>query len=260
MAPDRPEAFHQHAMAANSRRDYFSALQSGTHALELGCPHTKEFLELIFIGLGMPLSAGEPEREGPPSDLDAASIRRIAAAELTSDRRAWSWKTPEDHNRPSFVVEDRDHKVAGSGSVRILTSAGLGWFILKHPKLGNAEWNLEDRRYLRLFVYAKNPNLAPELPGGGGFQRGPRIVLGNAAGARRTLTPRFSDGRVLNTALDRWVELVIPLRGGGSSDGFGPWAVLDEGGFSLQRVDWLEIYADTWEFGFSLWIDGVRFE
>jgi hypothetical protein len=50
------------------------------------------------------------------------------------------------------------------------------------------------------------------------------------------------------------VELVIPLTGDAS------WIRTVTGSPTLSEVTGIEIHADTWDYGFTLWLDGLTFE
>jgi hypothetical protein len=58
----------------------------------------------------------------------------------------------------------------------------------------------------------------------------------------------------LTGAIGQWVELVIPLAGDST------WVRTDVGSPTLAEVTGIEIHADTWGYGFTLWLDGLSFE
>jgi hypothetical protein len=50
------------------------------------------------------------------------------------------------------------------------------------------------------------------------------------------------------------MEFVIPIAGDGT------WQRTTFGSPTLSAINYIEIHADTWGYGFTLWMDGVRFE
>ncbi|MGH6958908.1 MAG: hypothetical protein ACREE7_00340, partial [Dongiaceae bacterium] len=92
--------------------------------------------------------------------------------------------------------------------------------------------------------YALNPN--------GAFQNNsPLVRLGHYQQGYFEWRPAYD---VLNEAIGQWVEFVIPISGG------GPWRLFRIGNASLAEINYIEFHADTWGAGFTLWMDGVRFE
>jgi hypothetical protein len=78
---------------------------------------------------------------------------------------------------------------------------------------------------------------------------GPVIELQDASGARLELTP---DSQYLPKDGRTWVRVQAPLRGG---DG---WTA-SPGPFDYSRITAIEVHADTWDTGFTLDVDDVRF-
>lgn len=78
----------------------------------------------------------------------------------------------------------------------------------------------------------------------------PVVVLSDGAGARRSLTPSTT----MNISVDglTWSPFRVPL--GGSAR----WVAA--GTIDLSAVTQLELHVDTWGSGFTLDLDGVRFE
>jgi hypothetical protein len=62
----------------------------------------------------------------------------------------------------------------------------------------------------------------------------------------------------LNRAIGTWQAHRIPLQGvGAASDG---WRRRTVGTVTLQQVSRVEIHADTWDAGFTMWVDGFGFD
>ena len=94
-------------------------------------------------------------------------------------------------------------------------------------------------------MYADNPNAL-------GFQnQSPFIRLYSN---RRDHFEYRPPNDVLNLAQDRWIEIRVPLAGDGT------WQRTEVGTPTLANIDWIEIHADTWGGGFTLWIDDLRFD
>ncbi|NLF32785.1 MAG: hypothetical protein GX591_18085, partial [Planctomycetes bacterium] len=60
----------------------------------------------------------------------------------------------------------------------------------------------------------------------------------------------------LNGAIGQWVEFILPLDGTTEPTG---WHVTAVGAASLEHIGSVEIHADTWDHGFTLWVDGMGF-
>jgi hypothetical protein len=60
----------------------------------------------------------------------------------------------------------------------------------------------------------------------------------------------------LNAANGTWKKIKVPLAGGGSPYNYVRTAV---GTVSLDDISYVSIHADTWDFGFTIWLDGVQF-
>ena len=106
-----------------------------------------------------------------------------------------------------------------------------------------AIWDLSGVDEMSVWFYAVNPN--------GGFQNhSPWIRLGNDDGFYEW-HPNWD---ILNQALGQWVEFTIPI------DGNSTWSRTVFGSPSLDRIHYIEIHADTWGAGFTIWMDGLRFD
>ena len=130
----------------------------------------------------------------------------------------------------------------GEASVRIDTTGGFDNYV-RYPGDQLARWDLSAADCVRFWCYAINPNL--------GFQSGsPWIHLGNRDGFFE-LHPTWD---ILNLAIGQWVEFVIPLAGDAT------WQLSTFGSPTWSEINYLELHADTWDAGFTLWLDGVRFD
>ncbi len=163
----------------------------------------------------------------PPTDM----------AELN----AASW-VPWADGGTATITDDTDLKVVGEGSIRFDTDGGFDNYA-RYPGDCVARWNLSNRIAIHLWCYAVNENL--------GFQEhSPWIRLHGPEGFIQ-YRPTYD---ILNEAIEQWVEFVIPMEGDDT------WIRSDNGTVSLSEINSIEIHADTWGYGFSLWLDGVGFE
>jgi hypothetical protein len=138
------------------------------------------------------------------------------------------------------AADDTVRHIAGSGSIRFTTDGGFDTYA-RYPK-GLARWDLSQVQTLRFFVYAENQN---------SFQsQSPWIRLHTPGGLIDLRPPT----EVLNSAIGHWVEFQVPLAGGPG------WERTTSGTPTLAEVNSVEIHADTWGAGFTLWFDNVRFD
>jgi hypothetical protein len=59
---------------------------------------------------------------------------------------------------------------------------------------------------------------------------------------------------ILNDAIGKWQHYRTSL------DGDELWHLTKVGEVSLDEINYIEIHADTWGYGFTLWVDGLSFE
>ncbi|MCC6661868.1 MAG: hypothetical protein IT437_13390 [Phycisphaerales bacterium] len=174
-----------------------------------------------------PLLLGGVVQTQPPPDL----------AELN----AGSWLAWAEGAAAS-VHDDPAVTVSGQGSVRFETSGGFDTS-LRYPGDRLARWDLSRTQDIRFWARSENPNV--------GFQsETPWVRLISESG--------YYEWRSATTALNetrgQWVEFVIPV------DGSADWPRSIVGSPSLASVNGFEVHADTWDAGFTLWVDGVRFD
>jgi hypothetical protein len=140
------------------------------------------------------------------------------------------------------LSDDTTNKQVGQGSLRFETTGGFDNYA-RYPGDRQARWNLSGALAIRGWFYAENPNP--------GFQeRSPWIRLKSAAGFFE-YRPTWD---ILNEAMGQWVQFVIPIAGDET------WIRTTYGTPSLSDINSIEIHADTWGYGFALWMDGVGFQ
>jgi hypothetical protein len=182
---------------------------------------------------------------GPGLDL-CAGESQVACDEFT-EGNASGWAPFSSDAKPASVADDATHAKEGATSIRFETESGFDTGV-KFPASANAHWDLTDQNYLVFWAYASNPNV-------NGFQgKQPVIVLRSPSGSytyepQKTYEPQSTV--MYNRA---WHLYHVPLSGDAS------WTRSAAGSPTLKDVSQLEIHQDTWDFGFTMYYDGLRFE
>ena len=180
-------------------------------------------------------SLGGPVRTVPPSDMTELNA---------ADWEAWA------QGASGSVSDDTTRKLVGQSSLKFVTNGGFDTYV-RYPGNTNARWNITESDFLNISFYAENPSPF-------GFQSGsPWIRLYDADG--EYVQYQYYQGGgirdILNDARGMWKSYQIPLDAGSNvQDG---WRRTTFGTPDLTAISALEIHADTWEFGFTLWVDGV---
>lgn len=140
------------------------------------------------------------------------------------------------------ITDDATRKKVGAASIKFVTNGGFDNFV-RYPLGLLANWDLRDVTALKFWAYAVNPNP--------GFQSySPTLRLGSYANGHFEYRPAWD---VLNAANNQWYYFDVPLAG----DGF--WTRTTSGTPDLGSINYVELHADTWDYGFTLWLDGMRF-
>jgi len=136
-----------------------------------------------------------------------------------------------------------DFKV-GEASVKLNTPRG--WDVAINYRPGGdsiAFWSLTEDDTLKFWIKTiKNPNY--------GFQ-GFFIRIGNFDHGYYQYNIPATD---LNNAHNRWRHYNMPLKGSSK------FVRSQEGFMEFDQVNYVEFHADTWDFGYTLWVDGVQFK
>ena len=144
---------------------------------------------------------------------------------------------------PDTVYLDSTQKVTGAASVKLVTSRG--WDLsLNYRPAGDSlpEWHLTNNDTLWFWVRTiKQPQY--------GFQYF-SIRIGDDHGDYYKYTAASS---LLNAANLTWKQYRFPLAGNTQ------FARSMVGTMSLDQANYVEFHADTWDYGFTLWVDGVQF-
>lgn len=141
----------------------------------------------------------------------------------------------------NVLSDDLVNTVVGHGSVKMVTTGGFDT-LERYPGDHLARWDLTNVDAVRFWAYAENQHSFQE--------RSPWVRLSSPNGSL-DLKPNED---VLNWAIGNWVEYVVPVEGDQT------WTRTVNGDFSMAQVTSVEIHSDTWDYGFTLWLDGVRFD
>ncbi|HOQ57245.1 MAG TPA: PQQ-binding-like beta-propeller repeat protein [Verrucomicrobiota bacterium] len=180
-------------------------------------------------------------------------IQRFPPRELTETNAAdWVAWAEGGASGGSTVTNDTSRRQVGQASLKFVTDGGFDTWV-RYPGTFNALWDLTEVSTLNIRFYVENPNL--------GFQNGsPWIRLKDGDG-NYVQYQYYQDGwpyELLNDARDAWLACQIPLAASPTEE--NGWRRSTFGAPDLSRITALEIHADTWGSGFTLWIDGVSFE
>ncbi len=142
------------------------------------------------------------------------------------------------------VEWDEEEKLFGDASVHVSTGNGWDLGVMYRPAGDSiVSWSFTEQDTLVFWLKSVNNT-------GYGFQYC-HIILGNNCGGYFKYTA--SAIQILNPTIGSWQQIKVVL------SGVSPWSRSAYGDISLSEIAFIEIHADTWEYGFELWIDGVRF-
>jgi len=143
--------------------------------------------------------------------------------------------------------------VVGAGSVKFVTDGGFDTYA-RYPRTFIARWNLTPATVLKFRVYAENPSPYD-------FQNGSPWIRLKDADNNYFEYQYYMNGspyNLLNQAIGQWRSYEVPLDA--SSTTQTGWRRTTVGSPSLANIQFLEMHADTWDSGFTLWWDGVGFD
>lgn len=182
----------------------------------------------------------QPYTPAPPFQTQT-----IPLCDLTEPTALWL-SYPElgyGSRQTETLTFDSTDKVEGIASLKLET--GRGWYVaLNYRPNGDtlASWSFSPQDTLTFWVKTiKNPNY--------GFQYF-HLRLGNRTGGyyRYNASPSL-----LNAAHLNWKKYSFPLSGNAQ---FSRQTI---GTVDLSDINYFELWADTWDYGFTLWLDGVSF-
>jgi hypothetical protein len=167
------------------------------------------------------------------------AIQYVPPDELT-ELNAENWSTWAQ-GAEATVSDDTSNKRVGAGSIRMDTTGGFDTY-LRYPYGIIAHWDLSSVTHINVWFYSVNDR---------NFQnRSPWIRLGNYSGDYIEL---HATSDLLNQTRNFWRNYSIPVAGNSS------WARSEFGTPDISDVNSIEIHADTWDYGFQLWVDGLSF-
>jgi len=153
------------------------------------------------------------------------------------------WTVFVEDGLPTTMTWDAVDKQVGEASLKIATEGGFDVIPHYWPAGGKmANWELSEEDTLQFWLKTENPHALK-------FQQF-YIRLGNNCSAYFQYAPPIS---VINSTIGNWVKFDIPLNGNSI------WNRTTSGDISLDEIAYFEVNADTWDWGFEMWIDGVTF-
>jgi hypothetical protein len=170
-----------------------------------------------------------------------ASVASAQTADL-AEGNAGSWGTFASDNAAASVATSTAKIKDGASSVLFTTQSGFDTGV-RYPATLTLNLNASAYNTLVFWMYPENSTPI----GWQGNQPIVTIKTGGGAGTIRLeptsqLTPNFA-----------WRLVKVPLAGGAG------WLRTTTGTPNLADVDQIEIKHDTWDAGFRIWYDGVRF-
>jgi hypothetical protein len=178
----------------------------------------------------------------PPRAVQAPLHRPIPAPDALTEWSASEWSAFADGAVATVADDDQRTKVGGA-AIRFDTEGGFDtWATLPAAQNGFWDFTALAEPGISFWVWAENPNL--------GFQNGsPWVQFHTTAGDFFELHAR---SEFLNAARGRWIQAQVPLAGDVA------WEATAFGNPDESLINWIEIHADTWGAGFTLWIDGLE--
>ncbi|MCC6428138.1 MAG: hypothetical protein IT435_15115 [Phycisphaerales bacterium] len=184
-------------------------------------------VERVFacVGTGMLALAGAPA-SGQSQDF--------------AESNPGQWSTFASDNAQASTASETIRKKDGASGIRFTTLSGFDTGV-KFPADPNLNFNAASFNYLTFWEYPENSTPI-------GWQGEQPIVVITTGTGTLTLTP---DAQF--TPNFAWKLFKVPLAGG---DG---WSLSTTGSPDITDIDQIEIHHDTWDAGFSIVFDGVRF-
>ena len=179
-----------------------------------------------------------------------------AAHELGTEGEAsrWGYEFESDDNHQGRILfTDDPSGIVGARCLRFTPLPYPGAYAtVVYPPTRDAAWNLADKKVIRFWIKARNPNLP-------GFQNaGPVVRLIGRQGnieyrpvkdANLMNDPPYSEARWL------WMPMTIPLTGDAQ------WQRTVSGQATPDRIEAFSLSLDSWGGEpFTIWLDGLAIE
>ncbi len=187
------------------------------------------------------LGLGGTTQLRPPNDMTEFNA---------TDWSAWAQGSDATH---TYVQDDSTRRLVGGAAVKFVTDGGFDTYV-RYPRTFVAQWDLTGTQYLKVSFYAVNPSPA-------GFQNGSPWIRLKDADNNYFEYQYFQGGYpydLLNQARNTWRSYQIPLNASPTEN--NGWRRTTVGAPALAHIQYVEIHADTWDAGFTLWLDGVGFD
>jgi parallel beta-helix repeat protein len=212
----------------------------------------RTFKEPGFYRLGMTVDNGPRAGLAWRDLLVIESVARELGTEGEAAR--WGYELESNENGKGRVLfADDQAGIIGTRSLRFTPKPYPGAYATAiFPATRDAGLNLTDRKQIRFWIKARNPNVP-------GWQNaGPVVRLLGHTG-QIEFKP-VKDGNLLNDppyseARWLWMPIRIPLPGDAA------WQRTETGTVSLERIEALSLSFDSWgEDSFTIWLDGLAVE
>lgn len=150
------------------------------------------------------------------------------------------------------TFDDTVVKQFGAASVRFETTGGFDTWMRYEPSNG-ALWDLTAASVFRLNVLADNPSAF-------GFQTEPVVRFIDADGDAMEFRYYRNDAPfpLWSEAIGQWIAEAIPIKS--TDQPATGWRGTPIGSPDWSRMSTVELHADTWDFGFTLWFDRMGFD
>ena len=213
-------------------------LDNGGYTIELAAESVNDIL--LNPAVGAVLGTFDVEID-PPQRRPAADLAEANA----SDWVAWA------DGATASVSDDTTRTTAGEASIRFDTSGGFDTLV-RYGAVGAVDWDLSAASQLKFSIYAENPSPF-------GFQEGPCVRLHGTNGGYHEyhFQENGNAAAPINGAVNQWATFSIPLAGSIEPTG---WWRTTVGAPDMAHIASVEFHADTWDNGFTLWLDDVGFD
>lgn len=182
---------------------------------------------------------------GPVSYLPPPELTEINAAQ-------WNAWADGSGTGATYAEDDYTDTVSGQSSLKFVTDGGFDTAV-SFPGSAQARWNLTTATTMTVAFKTFNTNFS--------FQNGsPWIRLYDTDGDYIEYQ-YYQNGylhELLNDANGSWVFSNVPLDAGPAVN--NGWRGTTHGTVAMNSIASIEIHADTWGNGFTMWVDQLRFD